>query len=54
MSIYICGACNTGKAEIARKLGLDYPNLEVILDPSETVFNSIFGAGLDRVFRGRK
>lgn len=54
MSIYICGACNCGKAEIARRLGEDYPNLEVVLDPSETIFDSIFGVGLDRVFRGRK
>lgn len=54
MSIYICGACNCGKAEIARRLGDDFPNLKVVVDPSETVFKPIFGVGLDRVFRGRK
>ena len=54
LSIYICGACNCGKAEIARKLGLDFPDLRVVTDPSETVFKPIFGVGLDRVFRGRK
>ena len=54
MSIYICGACNCGKAEIARRLGVDFPSLEIVIDPSETVFKPIFEVGLDRVFRGRK
>lgn len=54
MSIYICGACNCGKAEIARRIAADCPSLRLTLDPADSVFVPIFGVGLDRIFRGRK
>ena len=54
MSIYICGACNTGKAEIARRIGMENTSLQLHIDPADTVFVPIFGVGLDRIFRGRK
>jgi hypothetical protein len=54
MSIYICGACNCGKAEISRRIAAEYPSLRLTIDPADSVFIPIFGVGLDRIFRGRK
>lgn len=53
MNIYLCGACKTGKAEIARRMGLEIKGVEVRLDPSEEIFIPLFGHGLDKVFRRR-
>ena len=53
MNIYLCGACNTGKAEIAKQITLDTKGAKIKLDVSEEIFIPLFGHGLDRVFRKR-
>lgn len=53
MNIYLCGACKSGKAEIARRLSDEVKGVQVCLDPSESVFRPLFGHGLERTFRGR-
>lgn len=53
MKIYVCGACNSGKAEIVRRIS-EKLKIKSIIDPSETVFQPVFGMGLGRVFRGRR
>lgn len=53
MRIYLCGACNSGKAEICRRVA-DKTGLSAKIDPSDAVFKPIYSVGLDRVFRGGK
>lgn len=53
MNIYLCGACKSGKAEIANRLAGEVKGMQVCLDPSESVFRPVFGHGLERTFRGR-
>lgn len=53
MNIYLNGACNTGKAEVARRLAEEVPGMQVCLNPSEMIFEPLFGHKLNRIFRGR-
>lgn len=53
MRIFLCGACNSGKAEICRRVG-EKARLPLLLNPSEEIFQPIYSVGLDRVFRGAK
>jgi len=53
MNIYLSGACRSGKAEIARRLAGEVKGVVPCLDPSLEVFTTVFGHGLDRIFRGR-
>lgn len=53
MNIYLCGACRSGKAEIARRLAGEVKGVVLCIDPSEGIYRPLFGHGLDRIFRGR-